>query len=384
VQFDLSQSHLLELLAGGINAHLLPELLGATAEERARLAGLLTFRFDRKPRLSPEEARAQATADQTDIQSGVATINSVRARRGEPLVEGGDIVLLDNRGGGLIPLATLVAQAEAAAAGEGDDGDDGDDEARALAAASAGGRLARKAGAAGAARRGLAGAGRCGRGAAGGGAGSLGGLRGRSRGGRAAPRGPGGAVAAGDPQAAQTAEAAAQAALGRFCQRWETAHARAVGLCARALGDVVLPEAARAGAGCWSVARSLQQGVELALAGWGEDRRARGRAALEAAPSGAEAAPAGADALGLLLAVGREVVDCHAGGLLQDAALAAVTTARAAEGEGAGGAVVWMRVQASAAAQCGCEDVVPHGEAGPARCRAGCVYVPQVLEMEAK
>ncbi len=78
VQFDLSNSHLLEpileLLEGGINANLLPDLLGSTKEERARLAGLLTFRFDRKPRLSPKEAQEQAQADATDI----------RARRGRP------------------------------------------------------------------------------------------------------------------------------------------------------------------------------------------------------------------------------------------------------------------------------------------------------------
>jgi hypothetical protein len=200
--------------------------------------------------------------------------------------------------------------------------------------------------------------------------------------------GRGGARLLGDAETTRETVAVVGATLARLSARWGDAHDVAVALCERALGAEGLAEVVRGEEERWEVLRSVQAGFEVALTGWVEDRRGRGQAALAApaarrAPAGGEElaaeAPAGVDALGVLLQVGRRAVDCHAGGLLQDCAAVALTAAREAQALSVDWPVVWRRVQA--ASGCGCDETRAAGAGGQApRCRAGCVFVPQVLD----
>lgn len=126
VQVDVSSSHLitpmLELVQAQMNAQVLPLLLGAEAEN-------ISFQFDRKAQLTPDERLALAQAQDTQVRRGIITINEARAELGLLPVDGGDVPIVDTNEGPR-PLTQVAAglDVEGNDGSTGGDGDDGGEE----------------------------------------------------------------------------------------------------------------------------------------------------------------------------------------------------------------------------------------------------------------
>lgn len=108
VQMDVSSSHLvtpiLELLAGKINAQIIPALTRST-----EIAEALEFRFDRESRLTPAEQQSLSSTYATYIKQGVMTRNEVREALGFLPLIGGDVPTIEVAGMPS-PLNAIVAQ----------------------------------------------------------------------------------------------------------------------------------------------------------------------------------------------------------------------------------------------------------------------------------